>query len=200
MTESTSDAAFHTEATTETPISGRAASTRSSFDAIAAPDATALDLTKPLRLHSCIVPSHWVDYNGHMNDSRYFLLSSETGDRFLRFLGIDGAYLANHMSYFTVESHINFVAQSRQGDALYATMQLLSHDAKRMRLFCSMHRADTNAVVATAEHMMLHVDTQADRACAASPAIIDRLNELSQAQAALSQPPNAGRAIGSPRR
>ena len=30
------------------------------------------------------VPRDWVDYNGHMNDSRYMQLSSETGDRFLR--------------------------------------------------------------------------------------------------------------------
>ncbi|MFN6122281.1 MAG: 3-hydroxyacyl-CoA dehydrogenase NAD-binding domain-containing protein, partial [Actinomycetes bacterium] len=60
------------------------------------------DLTRPLRLHEVKVPTEWVDYNGHMNDSRYMQLSSECGDRFLRFIGMDAAYLESGRSFFTV--------------------------------------------------------------------------------------------------
>ena len=161
---------------------------------------TDVDITAPLRLYERSVPTEWVDYNGHTNDSRYMQLSSEAGDRFLRFIGMDAAYLESGRSFFTVESHINYLAQSRAGDRLYVTVQLLSHDDKRLRLFTAMHRSDDDAVVATAEHMMLHVDTTTDRAAPTDPAILATLANIAQHHDALPQPANAGRAIGQRRR
>ncbi|MBI5089005.1 MAG: thioesterase family protein, partial [Actinobacteria bacterium] len=158
-----------------------------------------IDLTGPLRLHKRSVPTEWVDYNGHTNDSRYMQLSSEAGDHFLNFIGMDAAYLESGRSFFTVESHVNYLAQSRAGDQLYVTVQLMSHDAKRMRLFTSMHRADDDSVVATAEHMMLHVDTKIDRAAPMAPAISAKLDEIAAHHALLPAPRQAGRAIGQPR-
>lgn len=154
------------------------------------------DLSVPLRLHEVRVPTDWVDYNGHMNDSRYFQLSSEAIDRFLRFIGMDDAYLAGGHSWFTVESHVNFRAQAKAGDPLYCTVQLLSHDEKRMRVFTSMHRADHHGVVATAEHMLLHVDTTVDKACPADAGQLARLQEIAAHHAALEVPVAAGRSVG----
>jgi carnitine 3-dehydrogenase len=153
----------------------------------------------PLRLHEVTVPAEWVDYNGHTNDSRYFQLSSEAGDRFLRFIGMDADYLAGGHSFFTVESHVTFAAQTRAGDRLYVTGQVLSHDEKRFRLFTSIHRTDDDSLVATAEHMMLHVDTRVDKACPASAAIQARLAEVAAAHVGLDAPRQAGRGIGQPR-
>jgi carnitine 3-dehydrogenase len=164
------------------------------------PAAIEPDSSGPLRLHEQRVPTEWVDYNGHTNDSRYMQLSSEAGDRFLRFIGMDGAYLESGRSYFTVESHVNYVSQSRAGDQLYVTGQLLAHDEKRFRLFTSMHRSDDDALVATAEHMMLHVDTTTNRASAADPAILARLAALAEHHDQLPQPSRAGRYIGQPTR
>jgi carnitine 3-dehydrogenase len=158
-----------------------------------------IDMTMPLRLYERTVPTEWVDYNGHTNDSRYMQLSSEAGDRFLRFIGMDGAYLESGRSFFTVESHINYLAQTRAGDQLYVTVQLLSHDQKRLRLFTAMHRADDDALVASAEHMMLHVDTTTDRAAPTDAAILERLAQIAVHHDRLPAPTNAGRAIGQPR-
>lgn len=158
-----------------------------------------VDLAVPLRLYDRTVPTEWVDYNGHTNDSRYMQLSSEAGDRFLRFIGMDADYLASGRSFFTVESHINYIAQSRAGDHLYVTVQLLSHDQKRLRLFTAMHRADDDSLVATAEHMMLHVDTTTDRASPADPAILARLAQIAEHHDQLPAPRNAGRAIAQSR-
>jgi len=158
--------------------------------------AAAPDPTRPLRLHEVRVPTDWVDYNGHINDSRYFQLSSETIDRLLRYIGMDDAYLAGGHSWFTVESHVNFAAQAKAGDHLYATAQLLAHDPKRLRVFTSMHRATDHSVVPTAEHMLLHVDTTADRPCAAEGAMLAAVERLGTAHAALPHPTNAGRSIG----
>jgi carnitine 3-dehydrogenase len=153
----------------------------------------------PMRLHEVRVPTEWVDYNGHVNDSRYFQLSSETIDRLLRFIGLDEAYLAGGHSWFTVESHVNFAAQAKAGDHLYCTVQLVSHDAKKMRVFTEIHRGDDDTVVATAEHMLLHVDTSADKAVPAAPAMTARLDAIAAHHAALPLPPNAGRGVGQPR-
>jgi carnitine 3-dehydrogenase len=154
------------------------------------------DLTRPLRLHEVKVPTEWVDYNGHMNDSRYMQLSSECGDRFLRFIGMDAAYLESGRSFFTVESHVNYLAQAKAGDRLYVTVQLISHDEKRLRLFTAMHRADDDSLVATAEHMMLHVDTTLDRAAPADPSILAKLAAIAEHHQHLELPRQAGRAIG----
>ncbi|CAN5579776.1 carnitine 3-dehydrogenase [soil metagenome] len=158
-----------------------------------------IDLSGPLRLYERTVPTEWVDYNGHTNDSRYMQLSSEAGDRFLRFIGMDAAYLASGRSFFTVESHINYIAQTKAGERLYVTVQLQSHDQKRLRLFTAMHRSDDDALVATAEHMMLHVDTTTDRASPADPTILARLADIAAHHDLLPSPKNAGRAIGQPR-
>ncbi len=157
------------------------------------------DLSQPLRMHHVTVPTEWVDYNGHMNDSRYMQLSSEGGDRFLRYIGMDSAYLESGRSFFTVESHINYIAQAKAGDQLYVTIQLISHDAKRLRLFTAMRREDDDSLVATAEHMMLHVDTTLDKASPADPAIIEMLDRIAQRHSTLAVPTQAGRAIGQAR-
>ena len=87
-----------------------------------------VDLSVPIRTLERSIPTDWVDYNGHTNDSRYMQLSSQGGDRFLRLIGVDQAYLESGRSYFTVESHVNYLAQSTAGDQVYVTVQLLSHD------------------------------------------------------------------------
>ncbi len=153
----------------------------------------------PLRVHDVTVPAEWVDYNGHMNDSRFFQVASESGDRLMRLIGVDEAYLAGGHSYYTVESHINIGAQAKLGDALYATVQLLHHDSKRLHYFCSIHHAHNDSVAATAEFMLLHVDTAAGRASPASDALITKLDELAVQHKDLPRPTNAGRHVGQPR-
>jgi len=157
------------------------------------------DLDRPLRLYAATVPAEWIDYNGHMNDSRFFQVTSEAGDQFLRLIGMDDAYLAGGHSYFTVESHLGFHAQAMLGDRLYATIQLLGHDQKRLHLFVSVHRANDDTLVATGEHMMLHVDTTADKAVAASDAIQSKLAEIGARHSLLQRPTPVGRFVGAPR-
>lgn len=153
----------------------------------------------PVRVLTATVPPEWVDYNGHMNDSRYFQLASESGDRLMRLIGVDEAYLAGGNSYYTVESHINFGAQAKVGDTLYATVQLLHHDAKRLHHFVVIHRGDDDSVVATSEQMLLHVDTAQGKAVAAGPTIIAALDQLASRHRDLPRPANAGRHVGQAR-
>jgi carnitine 3-dehydrogenase len=166
------------------------------------PAAAVLRDGQPLLLLERTVPTEWVDYNGHTNDSRYLELSSRAVDAFMRFLGVDEAYLTGGHSYFTVESHLTYVGQSRAGDHVRVEATLLAHDEKRLHVFTTITRRDedgTDAPIGTAEHMLLHVDTVANRAVPASPAILAALQDVAKAHAGLERPAAAGRAVGQPR-
>jgi carnitine 3-dehydrogenase len=124
-------------------------------------------------------------------------ITSEAGDRFMRLIGVDEPYLKSGRSYYTVESHLNFIAQSHAGDHLHVTVQLLSHDAKRLHIFTVVHREDS--VVAVAEHMMLHVDATAGKSSPASSEIQAKLAEIAAHHDVLPRPAQAGRSIGQPK-
>ena len=102
-------------------------------------------------------------------------------------------------SYFTVESHLSHLGQARAGDRLHSTTQVLGHDAKRLHVFHALYRSDDDALIATAEQMLLHVDTATDRASAADAALLERIERIARAHADLPRPERAGRAIGIPR-
>jgi len=78
-------------------------------------------------------------------------------------------------------------------------VQLLSHDPKRLHIFCSIHRTDDDSVIGTAEHMMLHVDTAAGKSSPASPVLMANLDRLAAHHSLLPKPAHAGRFVGQPR-
>jgi carnitine 3-dehydrogenase len=147
----------------------------------------------PLRLHSARVPPEWVDYNGHVHESRYLQVFGDTTDALLRALGVGSEYVSERGSYYTVETHLSHLGQARAGDDLETTTQLLGHDAKRLHLFHSLHRGDE--VIATAEQMLLHVDAGTGRAGPAGDHVLERVARIGDAHAALPRPERAGRAI-----
>jgi len=159
----------------------------------------AQDPTKPMRTYEIRIPTDWVDYNGHTNDSRYAQLSCEAADAFLRMIGLDEDYLRGGHSWFTAESHISYLAQSKAGDPVYVTTQVLHHDSKRLHVFNKMHLVVDDVLIATGEHMYLHVDTEAGRAVPAPTAMIDRIAGIAALHAQHPTPAQAGRYVGAPR-
>ena len=149
------------------------------------------------------MPADWVDYNGHTNDSRYAQLSCDASDALLRAIGLDNEYLSGGHSWFTAESHITYVAQSHAGDRVHVTTQVLAHDPKRLHVFNRMYRTGTEDVsdelIATGEHLYLHVDTTAERVVPAPPEMVARIAAIAGPHAALDRPAQAGRFVGAPR-
>jgi len=158
----------------------------------AAPAAPAAEDDAPLRLHTAVVQPEWIDYNGHAHESRYLQMFGDATDALLRHVGVD---LDGGSSYFTVETHLSHVGEARAGERLGVTTQLLGHDEKRLHVFHSLHRSDDGALVATAEQMLLHVDTRAGRASAAAPELLERIARITGVHAALPRPERAGRAV-----
>ena len=148
----------------------------------------------PLEMARMTVLPGWIDYNGHMTESRYLFAGSETSDAFLRQIGADIAYVGTGYSYYTAETHIRHLGEAKLGDALTGSLQVLHADDKRLHTFVSILR--DGQPVATLEQMMLHVDMAAGKTCAAPQAILDRLLPIASAHASLPRPEGAGRAIG----
>lgn len=151
----------------------------------------------PLKMAELQVLPSWIDYNGHMTESRYLFCASEVADAFLRLIGADMDYVAAGHSYYTAESHILHKGEAKLGDRLTGTLQVIHADAKRLHHFITLSRGDT--VVATVEQMCLHVDTKAGKTCAALPEVLDRLMPIAAAHASLPRPQGLGRAIGKER-
>jgi carnitine 3-dehydrogenase len=170
---------------------------RALFAAPGAASTGSADESAPLRLHSTVVAPEWIDYNGHAHESRYLQVFGDTTDALLRHIGLD---LGAGSSYYTVETHLSHVGQASANERLHTTTQLLGHDAKRLHVFHSLHRTGDDALLATAEQMLLHVRTDTQRASPADRALLARIERIALAHAALPRPERAGRAIGIPRR
>ena len=158
--------------------------------------APTIDPTQPLRAHAGRVQPDWVDYNNHMTDSRYLFIFGEASDALFRAVGADDSYLASGFSYFTVETHIVHLHEIAGLAPYYATTQILDADEKRIHVFHRIHHGETDALLATGEQMLLHVDTKARRAAPFPPAMAERVAALREAHALLKRPEQAGRTVG----
>ncbi len=157
-----------------------------------------IDVTRPLELHRTVVPPEWTDYNGHLHESRYLQVLGDASDALFRFVGIDAAYLAAAGNYFTVETHLRFLAELSAGDAVRVAIQLLAADEKRIHAYLELRRDADDAVAATAEHLYLHVDAATRRAGAAREDVLVNVRRIASAHAGLPRPAAAGRSVGIP--
>jgi carnitine 3-dehydrogenase len=157
------------------------------------------DFSAPLRLIDTKVSPAWVDYNGHMTEHRYLQVFGDTSDSLLRLIGVDFAYVEAGHSYYTVETHIRHLGEAKLGTRLYATLQVLSTDEKRIRFFTAIHDAETNEALATAEQLMLHVDSKTGKAAPAPIDVLEKLSSIAEAHAELAVPEGVGRAVGQKR-
>jgi len=148
----------------------------------------------PLRLTEGEVSDAWIDYNGHMTESRYLQVFGETTDALLARIGAGTDYVAGGHSYYTVETHIRHLGEMKQGEAFHTTTQILGTDAKRIRLLHRIHGGD-GGLRATAEQMLVHVDMQAGRAAPAAPEVLAALAAIAEPHRALPIPAEAGRGI-----
>ncbi|MBV9943876.1 MAG: carnitine 3-dehydrogenase [Solirubrobacterales bacterium] len=168
---------------------------RGLLDVVPAPPAASLDGDGPLALYSREIPPDWIDYNGHVTESRYLDLLGEATDALLRYIGVDSSYVGAGRSYYTVETHISHLGQLYAGDRVHAATQVLGSDDKRLHLFHVITRLGEEAPVATGEHMLVHVDATAGRAAPVREEVRRRVEALAAAHAALPRPGRAGRRI-----
>ena len=143
--------------------------------------------------HMQVLPG-WIDYNGHMTESRYYFANSETVDNFLRLIGAGMDYVAAGNSFYSAETHIRHLGEAKLGDRLTGTIQIISADEKRFRSFVRIMRGDE--CVATVEQLCLHVNMGSGKSAPASAAVWANLKAIADTHAGLPLPEGAGRAVG----
>jgi acyl-CoA thioester hydrolase len=143
------------------------------------------------------VRPEWIDYNGHLYDGYYAVIFAKAVDEFLPRVGLTPAVReATRHTIYTMETHVRFLWEVKLGTPVSVTAQLLDLDAKRVRLFLSMHDKVRNIVVATSEQLLMSID-QTDEAHSAPwlPESQRILESLRAEHAALPVPRDAGRSI-----
>ena len=163
-------------------------------------EAGASPIAAPLGLYETTVPADWLDYNGHMSEWCYLLLVGLAADAFFRFIGIDEAYRAGGHSLYTAETHLHHLREVSAGDRLGVPLQLLDAGPKSLHLFHTVRDQVTGQDVATAEQLLVHVDTAAGRAARMPSGLLSRLAEITAAHSALPRPAAAGHVMGIRRR
>ncbi len=151
---------------------------------------------QPLRLFEACVRPEWLDYNGHMTESRYLYVFGLACDALFRSVGVDEHYRARARMFFSVETHLTHQAEALVNDAFYVTGQLLSVDDKRLRVFYRLQRGSDGRLLATGEQLYLHVDTAIKHSCVIDAAVRTQLDRLVAAHAQLPSPRECGRSVG----
>lgn len=154
-----------------------------------------IDISKPMRTLERHVPADWTDYNNHMNEARYLQCFADATDGLLRMIGVGAEYVANHGSYFTVETHIRHLDEVAALQPIYVTTQVLEAKGKKLHLFHRLFH-DDGRLLATGEHMLIHVSLKTRKASEPTGTISRRASEIAAAHAGLETPDGAGRAIG----
>ena len=152
-----------------------------------------VDIARPITTLATAIPVDWLDYNGHMTESRYLDAFARSTDRFMEIIGCDADYIATGGSYFTAETHIRHIDEAHLGQRIRVETQCLLGKGKKMHLFHSMYEGDR--LLATGEQVFLHVSLETRRPSAPADHIEARLVEISEAHAKLPAPDGVGRAI-----
>jgi acyl-CoA thioesterase FadM len=146
----------------------------------------------PLDLYATRVEPDWVDYNGHMTEAAYLTAAGWASDALFRYIGDDEAYRSAGHSFYTVETHINYLLEVDVHEPIRFTTQMLGADAKRMHLFHSMYHGDTGALMCTCEQMLLHVDMNAGRSAPMLPDVRAAVDAIAATHASLPRPTQVG--------
>ncbi|WP_372866020.1 thioesterase family protein [Pseudomonas sp.] len=147
---------------------------------------------------TAILPE-WVDYNGHLRDAFYLLIFSYATDALMDHLGLDEAGRARcgHTLY-TLECHLNYLAEVKLGAEVEVRTQLLAHDAKRLHIHHGLYLPGADSALAESEQMLMNIDSASGRSAPFDEQVLARVLALGEAHRDLPSPACVGRVIGLP--
>ncbi|MEL7176101.1 MAG: carnitine 3-dehydrogenase [Pseudomonadota bacterium] len=125
-----------------------------------------------------VIPVDWTDYNGHMNEGRYGQVFSDAADAVMAEIGADAAYIAGGLSYFTVETTINYLVETHAGEAVEVHSRITLADGKKLRIWHEMIRRADGVVLANCDQFLLHVSLETRASCPPAPQVLARLDAL----------------------
>ena len=154
-----------------------------------------LNLSNPILTYITKVPKEWADYNGHMTEARYLECFSEATTEMMSIIGVDEEYILNIGSYFTVETHIRHLDEVQIGESIKTKTQVIFGENKKLHLFHWLNHED-GRLLATAEHMLIHVDLKTRGASMPNDLVLKRMGLVYEAHKKLPRPEGISRAVG----
>ena len=150
-------------------------------------------------IYRCTIVPEWVDFNGHLRDGYYMVLFSSAVDALMDLAGLDEAgRKATGHSWFTLEAHVSYLHEVKQGAAVEVRLQMLGQDAKRLHVALGLYAAGGTQLLALTEQMLLNVDMAGPRATAFAPLVAAYLQPLAALHAPLPRPAQVGRVMALP--
>ncbi len=155
-----------------------------------------MSTSQPLRSPLMDVEPQWTDYNGHLNMAYYNVLFDRGADHGLSGLGINLDYVTTRrLTIYTAEVHVTYIRELHQGQKVYATFQIIDHDAKRLHAFQELYHED-GWLAATCEIMSLHIDMSGPKVAPFPEDIMANVEAMAKEHAKLERPAGVGRSIG----
>ncbi|WP_244851768.1 thioesterase family protein [Caballeronia sp. SL2Y3] len=144
------------------------------------------------------VRPEWVDYNGHLRDAFYMLIYSLAADAFMDDIGLgDTERRARHRTLYTLEAHVSYLRELKEGAAVRVDARVIAHDRKRIHLYLQMFEGESVEPASACEQMLMHIDTSGAPKAASFDEDI-AANIAAQATIAATDAVYAGRVIGLP--
>lgn len=138
----------------------------------------------------------WIDYNEHLRDAFYLLIFSHATDALMDRIGLDEAGRAETgHTLFTLEAHINYLAQAKLGDLLEVRTQFIDRDQKRLHIVHNLHLEGRDEPLAVSEQMLMNIDFHAGRSCVFADAVDRHVSELFRQYQGAHHPGYCGRTI-----
>lgn len=155
-----------------------------------------MTIPAPFTWASAVVHSEWIDYNGHMNVGYYHVAFDVAAEAFFQFLGFTPEFRSEQgVTTYALESHLNFLREVKEGDALRFEARLLDHDAKRIHFYQEMFHATGGYLAASCESLSACVSQAARRTTPIPAVLLERLAGIQAAHATLARPWQVGHVI-----
>jgi len=110
------------------------------------------------------VPGEFIDANGHMNVRYYQDLAGRCMRALHATVGIDDAYRESNRSMFTIEQHVRYFDELREGARYAVHPRVLEVSSVGVHLVSFIVDVTRQRLACTFETTLLHVDTSARRA------------------------------------
>ncbi|SDC21293.1 acyl-CoA thioester hydrolase [Pelagirhabdus alkalitolerans] len=145
--------------------------------------------------HTHVKPEE-VDYNGHMNDAVYAAVFSEAVDDLMSQIGLTKDFIrAESHTLYTLETHLCYLKEAHQGEALTVRVKLIDYDKKRLHvLFIMTNQKDER--IATSEQMLMGIDQTIGRPAPFLPTIREAIDAIWHEQPSGVGCEQVGRTIG----
>jgi acyl-CoA thioester hydrolase len=142
------------------------------------------------------VGSNWIDVNGHMNASFYYLLFYDAGIAFATHIGLGLEYPKRHgKGQAVVESHTRFEGENLLDDKLQVRSMVTNFDKRRIHFYHEMHNLTRGCRSATLEQLEFHIDLSTRKVTEFSQALLDNFAAITAIQGPLPSAGDIGRQV-----